>query len=534
MKKAKLWIALTLAVTLLLPVFSQATEAEKSWLRDTSPTDMEVYVNYSWYGMNWEDPAAQRVTAETGVTLKISRPVTDDNQKLTLMINSGELPDYVVMDKNNVLYNTLIRSGLVADLETLNDQYAPELKDNCAEEVFTNYLWEDGKTYALTTHVEGREYIEKALEYNALVSSNQGVWTIRKDYYDEIGRPDVTTPEGLIAALEQIHENHPDKIGFYAADTGFSTGLTIALSVTGTQFGIPSYVVTDEGNIKSRIYSPEFKNALMFLHELAAKGLLTRDPFIDTKEIADTKCSNGDVVLYSWTIGDGQKVPADNPDTIYEILPPFETYKSTRTGTGWNATFVSAEPEGLERRATFLSYLASFDGHAALFYGNEAKEGETYSGDVVAGPHYYIEEDGKPTSFLEYYADKQKDWDGVEKANGLSAYWFAASSVLSNQNFWNKDDTQYAYYNEVYGDKIQYKPEFDKLDPDSNTDEGAIVSKLKTLFETSCVKIVFAADEAAALAELDTFIAKSEETGLPALEEIWTANYKANLAKMGQ
>lgn len=533
MKKRLSLVALVLVLALAVPTFGVASETEKSWQKDTSPIDMEIFVNYSWYGMNWEDPAAKRVTEETGVTLKISRPVTDDNQKLTLMINGGEIPDYVVMDKNNLLYGTLIRSGLVSDLEAINELYAPDLKENCDDEIFTNYLWDDGKTYAITTHVEGKEYIEKALEYNALVSSNQGIWTIRQDYYDEIGRPDVTTPDGLIAALEQIKANHPEKIAFYAGDAGFSTSLRTSLSVTGTQFGIPSYVVTEEGNIKSQIYSPQFKEAVMFLHKLAAKDLLTRDSFIDTKEVCDTKCSNGDVVLYSWTIGDGQKIPADNPETAYEILPPFETYKQYRTGTGWNATFVSNKSEGIERRATFLSYLASIDGHAALFYGTKAEEGETYSGDVVNGPHYYIDETGKPTTFLDYYADKQKDWDGVEKANGLSAYWFAASSLLSNQNYWNKADEFYAYYNELYGEKIEYRPEFDKLDPDSNTDEGAIVSKLRTLFETSSVKIIFAADEATALSEFDTFIAKSEEVGLPQLEAVWTENYQKNLAKMG-
>lgn len=64
----------------------------KSWEADKSPVELEIFVNYSWYGSSWDDDAARRVTDETGVTLKISKPVADDNQKLMLMISSGEIP----------------------------------------------------------------------------------------------------------------------------------------------------------------------------------------------------------------------------------------------------------------------------------------------------------------------------------------------------------------------------------------------------------------------------------------------------------
>lgn len=534
----KLYRVLTLVLVLaLIPAFgAPAEEEQKSWLRDTSPIELEMFMNYSWFGNDWTDPAAQRVTEETGVTLQINKPVADDNQKLTLMINSASLPDYVLIDKNNQLYSTLIRSGLVADIGELADLYAPELKQNADKEVFTNYLWEDGKTYAIIDFIEGEEYLKVAKEYNGLITSNQGVWAVRGDYYDEIGRPDMSTPENFIAALEQMAEKHPDKIPFYVGDGGLSTSLSgnsgTGLSVPGTQFGIPTYIVTEDNALKSRIYTEQFKDTLMFLNTLAVKNLFTRDTFIDTSEVSAAKCNGGDPIVYSWTIGDCQKIPADNPDTAYEILPPFDTYKSYRTGAGWNALLIGKNSSNLERATTFVSYLASDDGHAALQYGNLAKEGETYSGDVLAGPHYYMDGD-KPTAFLDYYADKQKDWGGVEKANGLGCYWFACSGIKWNIHFWNKDDEFYAYFNDVYGDKIEYVPAFDNVNPDPASDEGVIFSKFKTLFETSCVKIVFAKDQQTAEDELTAFIAKAEEIGLAQVENVWSENYRANLAKMG-
>lgn len=530
--------SILLAAILLLSAcaFAAAEQPGKSWLKDTSPIELELFMNYSWFGNDWTDPASARVTEETGVTVKINKPVADDNQKLTLMINSNSLPDYVLIDKNNPLYSTLIRSGQVADIGELADLYAPELKQNVDKEVFTNYLWEDGKTYSIVDFIEGEEYLKVAQEYNGLITSNQGVWAVRGDYYDEIGRPDMSTPESFTEALAQMSALHPDKIPFYVGDGGLSTSMTTIigtkLSVPGIEFGVPSYVVGDDNSVKSRIYSQQFADTLMFLNDLATKDLFPRDSFIDTSEVAAAKCNSGDPIVYSWTIGDCQKIPADNPDTKYEILPPFETYMSTRTGAGWNALFIGKNSKNLERATTFVSYLASDDGHAALQYGNLAKEGEPYSGDIIAGPHYYMDGD-KPTAFLDYYADKQKDWGGVEKANGLGCYWFACSGLKWNIHFWNKDDEFYAFYNDLYGDKIKYVPAFDNIDPDPASDEGVIISKLTTLFETSCVKIVFAKDKQAAMDELNAFIAKSEEIGLAQVEAVWTQNYRANLAKMG-
>ena len=537
---------LALALALLL-VFSTASiglaeltdewlenKYAKSWEADTSPADLEIFINYSWYGSSWNDDAARRVTEETGVTLNISKPVADDNQKLMLMIASGEIPDFICMDMSCPLYDTLIESGLVIDLETLADQYAPELRQNADAEVFNNYHWQDGKTYAFTTSIEGEKYQQWAKEYNALVGSNQSIWTIRKDYYEEIGRPDMTTPEGFIAALEKLHALHPDKIAFYAGDCGLSTSLSESLSVTGYQFGIPSYVVNEDGTLSHKLRSQEFHDALMFLQTLASKGLLTRDSFIDTKDVNQAKVASGDCILYTWTIGDGKKVPEDNPDTVYEILPPFSTYRQTRTGNGWNATFVSAEPTGLARRASFLSYLASYDGHAALFWGNKAADGETYSGDTSKGPHYFLEENGKPTAFAQYYADKQADWDGIEKSNGLSTYWFAASGLWNTINFWIPGDEEYAAYNQMYADHIVYKPEFASLAPAVDSDAGVVKSKLDTLFKASGVKIVFAETAEAAEAEYQDYLKKAEELGLSVYEAAITEKYQANLAKMGK
>lgn len=72
------------------------------------------------------------------------------------------------------------------------------------------------------------------------------------------------------------------------------------------------------------------------------------------------------------------------------------------------------------------------------------------------------------------------------------------------------------------------------IEPAVDSDAGVIKSKLDTLFETSCVKIVFAESEEAAEAEYQDYIKKAEELGLADYEAALNEAYQANLQKMGK
>ena len=78
---------------------------------------------------------------------------------------------------------------------------------NCDPDVWESYRQDDGHTYWLTGFGVSDYYMEKALEYNRLVQANQRVLLIREDYYQEIGSPDISTPEKFFDALCKMHEN---------------------------------------------------------------------------------------------------------------------------------------------------------------------------------------------------------------------------------------------------------------------------------------------------------------------------------------
>jgi putative aldouronate transport system substrate-binding protein len=495
----------------------------------TEPINFDIYVNFSWYALDWSDPAAKSITDKTGVSLKITKPVSDDGQKLNIMLSNKQLPDFVLLDKGDPTLQRMIEGGLLYSLEELIEQYAPEMSSVLPKEALTNYKAKDGKTYALVSYIEGEQYVEAAKKYNALIGSNQPTWSIRQDYLEEIGKPDITNAEAYIAALEQIKAKHGDKMGFYTNAVGVATAKNLNTAPivnlgTGSYFGVQP-LVKEGDSIKSGLRSAEYQEVIKFLNKMSTKGLLTKDSYIDTKDIFTQKINNGDAVSYAFTIGDGTKVPADNPNTSYAVMAPFSTYKQVRDGSGWTAIAIPKTNKDPKRAIQFLSLLSSEEGHKLTKWG---VEGETYV-DAAQGPHYHMV-DGKATYLPAYWADKQKDWSGVAELNGLSEYWLTANSTWWNGPEWDANDPVFTEYNKMFGDYVEYNPAMSGLNLDPTSPIGITEKKIIDLYTGYYSKIIFAKDEAAALALYAEFIEKADKLGLADVEKAWTENYNAKTA----
>ena len=499
----------------------QADPEGLEWKEDTSPIELGYYANFSWFSLDWNDATAERVTAKTGVDLNFMKPVVDDGQKLNMMIAGNQLPDILTLDKNDAALKKMAEAGMLWSLDELIDQYAPKMREILPKEILSNYQMADGKTYQFTTWIQGEAWQKAAREYDQIVGTNQPIITVRKDYYDEIGRPEIRNMTEFIAAVKQMKENHPDKIGFYPADGSMSAdefGKSAKLSHYGIQMGLSTDFSEKDGGIQWVVRDDKFKEPMKYLNEMYLEGILTKDPFIDTKDVGKAKIEQGDVISYCWTISDGEKVPGDNPDTTYEILPPFETYGQIRTGAGWLATVIPKTCKDPERAIRFLEYLASVEGHSDVSWGIE---GDTYQ-DAVAGAQWHMI-DGKPVLLEEYVKDKNADWGGVASRNGLGEYWIACNELLWNLPWWNDQDERMNKFNEQFGKYVEFRPELDIQDPSPESEEGIIRQKAFSLLQQYSVKMIFTEDFESVYQE---FIQKIDERGMNKVEAYWTEEYK--------
>ena len=499
----------------------QADPEDLEWKEDTSPIELGYYANFSWFSLDWNDATAERVTAKTGVDLNFMKPVVDDGQKLNMMIAGNQLPDILTLDKNDAALKKMAEAGMLWSLDDLIDQYAPKMREILPKEILSNYQMADGKTYQFTTWIQGEAWQKAAREYDQIVGTNQPIITVRKDYYDEIGRPEIRNMTEFIAAVKQMKENHPDKIGFYPADGSMSAdefGKSAKLSHYGIQMGLSTDFSEKDGGIQWVVRDDKFKEPMKYLNEMYLEGILTKDPFIDTKDVGKAKIEQGDVISYCWTISDGEKVPGDNPETTYEILPPFETYGQIRTGAGWLATVIPKTCKDPERAIRFLEYLASVEGHSDVSWGIE---GDTYQ-DAVAGAQWHMI-DGKPVLLEEYVKDKNADWGGVASRNGLGEYWIACNELLWNLPWWNDQDERMNKFNEQFGKYVEFRPELDIQDPSPESEEGIIRQKAFSLLQQYSVKMIFTEDFESVYQE---FIQKIDELGMNKVEAYWTEEYK--------
>lgn len=490
-------------------------EGKLEWEEDTTPIELDMFINYSWFALDWEDACAETVTEKTGVKLNIIKPVTDDSQKLNIMISSNDLPDMIALWKDEPEVKIMVDAGMILPLDDLIDEYAPKFRGILRDEVLRNYKHTDGKTYMFVDFIEGEDFKNAALETGNLVGANQPMWHIK--YLDEIGNPDISSPENFIAALEQLKGIYPDKVAFYPGDGALDkTNESPACGALGTYFGVYSYYENGD-KIEWGVRDPQFVEMMMFLNELQRKDLLTKDPFIDPIEVQEQKINSDTVMAFAWTAG-GEG----------DYVPPFDTYKQIRHGTGWNACLITEDTEAPDRCIKFLEYLYSEEGTKDTIWG---VEGDNYSGDTVAGPHWKMV-DGVPQALPEYMEVKMADWGTVSNQNGLGEYWFACDSLLWNIHQWIEDESM-KEFNEAFGPRVEYRPEFADLNPDRSSEEGIIRQKAIDLMIEYIAKIVFEEDEASAMAMYDEFITKLDGIGLPKLEAYWTEVFQAKMESMG-
>ncbi len=385
------------------------------------PVTISIYAPWadSLFETWGQDPVSQRITEQTGISFECVAPVTDDDTKLSLLISSDDLPDIVVSDWNDKNWSAMLQNGMLADLEQVASENAPKLFTECIDPELQDFVrQDDGTIRFLLGHWRTSEDIQWYLDHDYLIATNQSVILMRQDYLDEIGNPVIDTPEAFMAACEQIKEKHPDKVAFY---TGGET--KSGPGALRTHFGVGSYYVGEDGTVSGSYRNPEYLNMYKWINEMTRKGLMDQESFVDTEQEKDAKSLAGDVASYLWTIGEANKVPADNSETIYYPMKPWNTYKQIRTNTGWLRSAISEKSEHKDAAARWMEFGNTKIGAQTMCWGIEGEPDAEFSGDVVNGPHFFWEENGEKATLYEgFMAARMADWGGVEKQSGIGFY----------------------------------------------------------------------------------------------------------------
>lgn len=236
--------------------------------------ELGININYLWY-------AAQSPE--------------DSVQKKNVAIASGEIPDIMMVDKEQLAL--LAKSDLInKDMGTVFDQYASEhLKTftlGSGNEAMASATY-DGKVIAIP-------------QIQSSIDTAPFLW-IRKDWVEKLGLKMPTTMEELYDVMVAFKNNDPDGNG--KADTlGLIISKDFLMAVTsadgyGLFNGFDSYpqAWVDDGSGKLVYGStlPETKEALQFINKLYSEGLIEKDFAVkDTMKVSELPAAGTAGVQY--------------------------------------------------------------------------------------------------------------------------------------------------------------------------------------------------------------------------------------------
>ncbi|MBE6023156.1 MAG: extracellular solute-binding protein [Cellulosilyticum sp.] len=413
------------------------TPAEKAKIEDTGEivpgwqqnaddkVKLSWYMHFSWFNTPWgENLVSKTITEETGVDIEFIIPAGNEAEKLNSLIASDTLPDLITLGFYEQQVNQMIDAGLVYPLDELADQYDPYWYAVAAPEKVGWYTQSDGHIYGYPNS----SYTAADNEKYDNISSNQ-TFLVRKDIYEAIGSPDMSTPEGFKAAVKAAAEKYPtindQPLIPIGAHEFTSIGCTSFDDYLCNFLAIP---YEKDGKFHDRYTDPELVTWLKTFRELGQEGYLADDIFIDKRAQMSEKIAQGRYfcMLFQYTdLANEEKILYDNdPNSIYIAVDGPKNSKGDdhtlpNSGiSGWTVTMISKNCERPDRAIQLCSYLMSEHGQHMTWLG---VEGETWD---------YV--DGVPTMKPEIKELLQNDRTAYDKQYGAdSCYWMFQDNAMA-------------------------------------------------------------------------------------------------------
>lgn len=353
-----------------------------------NPVKFDWYINFSWFARHWGDSKVSKyITEKTGVDVNFIVPAGNEAEKLNAMIAGDALPDLITLGWWEGQIPMMIDAGLLYSLDELAEQYDPYFFKVTDPNKIGWYTQADGHIYGYPNSSYTAADYEK---YKGKLTSNE-TFLVRKDMYEALGSPDMTTPEGFLGALRAAKEKFPTVNGQSLipfgtnefGDTGCSMlqgYLSHFLAIAPEKNG--KFVNADLGLTED----PEYIRWMKMFRQAHEEGLFATDVFVDKRSQIEEKAAQGRYfcMLYqNWDMQAPQNaLYAKDPNSIYIAVDGPKNTKGddpVLAGggiAGWTVTLISKNCKNPERAIQFLTYLISEEGQMDTNFGIE---GETYT-----------------------------------------------------------------------------------------------------------------------------------------------------------
>lgn len=186
-------MAFALIITMLLLGGCSLQKGEQQTASQTQQEDvttLQWYINYSWFTADWgENLVSRTITDKTGVNIDFVVPSGDESEMLNSLISADSLPDILTIGWWEDEVGEMIQKGMVYPLDELAQEYDACFMQVVDPDVASWYTSKDGHIYQYPNSA----YTLSDYEQYDTIASNE-TFLVRKDIYEAIGSPDMTTP----------------------------------------------------------------------------------------------------------------------------------------------------------------------------------------------------------------------------------------------------------------------------------------------------------------------------------------------------
>lgn len=329
---------------------------------------VEWYINYSWMPSEDESAVTEYIEKKFDIDIKFVIPKGNESNKLQTLIDTETLPDLVTLGWWEPENQEMIAGDQVYALNELADQYDEEFYENVNPDTIEWYTQSDGNFYGYPSY----SYTYEEYQRNTDVASNQ-VFLVRKDIYEAIGSPDMTTPEGFCNAVRKAAEMFPTVDGEPLIPVGadeFTKQGNNSFDLYLQNFLAVPYEVN--GQYYDRNTDEEYIRWLKAFRNLGEEGLLKSDIFVDKRSQLEEKIIDGRYfcLLYQRSDLEWQQnvIEENNPERIYIAVDGpknsrQDDYILPLSGiNGWTLTYVSQNCECPDKVIRLMSFLLSEEG----------------------------------------------------------------------------------------------------------------------------------------------------------------------------
>lgn len=499
---------------------------EAAWKLDTSPVDLTWFVGANWYAHTWGDSLTSKyITEKTGVNISLEVPSGEANEHITLMMTSGKLPDLISMGSWETAVKKLWEGDHVYALNELAEQYDPYFFKVAGDGTLKWYRQENGNTYG----VPNDSYSPNLMHETGMTAANQ-TFLVRKDLYEDMGKPDLSTPEGFLGALQLLKDEYSEYKG-QSISPFFAQG-NVPYGMTEYLQNLLAVPHEQDGKVYDRISDPDYITWLKAFRTAYERGLINVDFLVDSDTQVEEKTNNARyfMMVREWTgmtAVNPMLAAGTNPDSYYIAVDGPQNSKGDSAKLfpgnmdGWMVTMISKSTKDPERAIRFLTYLASEEGQMDLFLGQEGETWETVN--------------GKPQIKTELTDLLETDIEKLEKEYGiLDTYWMMRNPVIVNQ--WRPEKAPVIKQMEDFAnaqadiDSGIYKG----LDPLGDSDVAVAWSRISQNWEEVLPELITAKDEAAFDKIFENFLDRRESYGFAQVVEYRQAELDVRKAKMAE